>query len=154
MKFPPRRYDRIAVIFADICGFTRYCDRRPPEEVITKLAHVVESWEDAAVRFGVQKVKTIGDAFMGACGLFEDVENPVEACLHCGLAMIRETQARVPEWNLRVGIHFGEVVGGKVGRQQYLFDSVGRHRQHRCPHGKPRRPGNRHPQHPGLALRF
>ena len=126
-QIPPRRYEGVAVLFADICGFTPYCDHRPPEEVISRLAGVVDLWEHAAARHNVQKIKTIGDAFMAAAGLFgpADDNNAVLACVRCGLEMLAGTTQLVPDWQLRVGIHYGEVVGGKVGRRQYLFDLWG-----------------------------
>src|SRR5262249_8701783 len=73
----PRRYDEVAVLFADIVGFTPYCDRHCPEEVVSHLQRLVEAWEDSALRHQVQKIKTIGDAFMAASGLLHRVENPV-----------------------------------------------------------------------------
>src|SRR5262249_40786346 len=65
----PRRYENVAVLFADIVGFTPYCDCHGPEEVVPHLQRLVECCEDSALRHGVQKIKTIGDAFMAASGL-------------------------------------------------------------------------------------
>jgi class 3 adenylate cyclase len=121
----PRGYDRVAVLFADIQNFTPYCERHTPEHVVEQLRGLVESWEDSAVRHSVQKIKTIGDAFMAASGLLDPVENPVLACLRCGLEMIEATRALPTGWDLRVGIHCGHVIGGVIGRRQYLFDLWG-----------------------------
>jgi class 3 adenylate cyclase len=86
----------------------------------------VEAWENSALRHGVEKIKTIGDAFMAAAGLLQKQENPVLSCIRCGLEMIEATQA-LPgvKWDLRVGIHIGEVVAGVIGKRQYLFDLWG-----------------------------
>ena len=121
----PRRYDNVAVLFADIVDFTPYCDRHSPEDVVQHLQQLVESWEETCLVYEVQKIKTIGDAFMAACGLLTRVENPTLACIRFGLEMIAATQASSTGWNLRVGIHFGHVVGGVLGRRQYLFDLFG-----------------------------
>jgi CheY-like chemotaxis protein len=121
----PRRYDNVAVLFADIVGFTPYCDRHGPEEVVLHLQSLVESWEASALKYGVEKIKTIGDAFMAASGLLKPVENPVLSCVRCGLEMIAAAQALSVGWNLRVGIHVGQVVAGVIGRRQYLFDLWG-----------------------------
>jgi class 3 adenylate cyclase len=121
----PRRYDNVAVLFADIVGFTPYCDCHPPEEVVRYLQQLVETWEDLALLHGVEKIKTIGDAFMAACGLLKRVENPVLNCVRCGLDMIAAAQRLPNGWNLRVGIHAGQVVAGVLGRRQYLFDLWG-----------------------------
>lgn len=121
----PRGYERVAVLFADIQNFTPYCERHTPEHVVEQLRSLVESWEDSAIRHGVQKIKTIGDAFMAASGLLDPIENPVLACLRCGLEMIEATRALPTGWDLRVGIHCGHVIGGVIGRRQYLFDLWG-----------------------------
>jgi class 3 adenylate cyclase/CheY-like chemotaxis protein len=120
-----RRYDRIGILFADIVDFTPYCERNPPVQVVRTLQRLVEEWEESAVKYHVQKIKTIGDAFMAACGLFEPVENPILACIQCGQEMIEATHALGIGWDLRVGIDFGSAIGGVLGRRQYLFDLWG-----------------------------
>jgi class 3 adenylate cyclase/CheY-like chemotaxis protein len=121
----PRRIDGVAVLFADIVGFTPYCDQHGPEEVVPYLQKLVEAWENCALKHGVDKIKTIGDAFMAASGLLQETENPVLNCVRCGLEMIAATQALPVGWNLRVGIHLGSVVAGIIGTRQYLYDLWG-----------------------------
>jgi class 3 adenylate cyclase len=129
----PRRRDGVAVLFADIVGFTTYCDRRQscPEVVVQHLRRLFEAWEADAIALGVQKIKTIGDAFMAAAGLLEDAANPVDDCVELGLRMIRFTRKLGDEdgtnlgFNLRVGVHTGTVVSGVLGRRQSLFDLWG-----------------------------
>jgi class 3 adenylate cyclase len=122
----PRRYDNVAVLFADLVGFTSYCDSHSAEEVVQPLQNLVKAWENCALKYGVEKIKTIGDAFMAAAGLLNAQENPVLSCVRCGLDMIAATQT-LPgvEWNLRVGIDIGPVVAGVIGQRQYLFDLWG-----------------------------
>ncbi|MBV8606188.1 MAG: response regulator [Singulisphaera sp.] len=129
----PQRHEDIAVLFADIVGFTAYCDRHQdqPEVIVHYLQQLFEIWEEIASGFGVQKIKTIGDAFMAAAGLLEDAEDAVLDCVRCGLRMIeatqqlRDDQGQCLGWNLRVGIHAGPVVAGVLGRRQYLYDLWG-----------------------------
>jgi len=121
----PRRYDDVAVLFADIVNFTPYCDRNPPEEVVSLLQDLVVRWEEVARRHHVEKIKTIGDAFMAVGGLFDRRGNPVLNCLRTGAEMIESIRTLSDEWDLRVGIHCGHVVGGVLGRRQYLFDLWG-----------------------------
>jgi class 3 adenylate cyclase len=121
----PRRRENVAVLFADLVGFTPYCDGHPPETVLADLQKLVECWEDMAVRHEVEKIKTIGDAFMAASGLLKANINPVLACVRCGLEMLEAVRRLTPAWNLRVGIHAGQVVAGVMGRRQYLFDLWG-----------------------------
>lgn len=121
----PRRYDGVAVLFADIVGFTPYCEQHSAEEVVSHLQQLVELWEEAALQFKVQKIKTIGDAFMAACGLLTPVDEPVLNCIRFGTEMIRATESTSFGWTVRVGIHVGHVVAGVLGRRQYLFDMFG-----------------------------
>ena len=121
----PRRYENVAVLFADLVGFTRYCEGRSPEEVVPHLQKLVEAWENSALKYGVEKIKTIGDAFMAASGLLTPVANPVLACVRCGQEMIAETRKLPVGWNLRVGVHVGHVMAGIIGKRQYLFDLWG-----------------------------
>ncbi len=124
-KVAPRRFDKVAVLFADLVGFTNYSDKHPPEAVVEQLQFLVENWEAIALEHQVQKIKTIGDAFMGAAGLLQQVQNPVAACVACGLDMIEVTQKSGSSWNLRVGIHYGPVVAGVIGRRQFQYDLWG-----------------------------
>jgi class 3 adenylate cyclase len=121
----PRRFENVAVLFADIVGFTSYCDQHEPEEVVTHLQQLVEAWENIALRHGVQKIKTIGDAFMATSGLMEPVDNPVLNCVQCGQEMIAAAHGLNTGWSVRIGIHSGPVVAGVLGRRQYLFDLWG-----------------------------
>jgi class 3 adenylate cyclase/DNA-binding NarL/FixJ family response regulator len=121
----PRRYENVAVFFADIVGFTPYCEQHQPEEVVAQLQRLGQAGEEIALRHDVQKIKTIGDALMAACGLLKTVENPVLNCIRCGLELIAAAQSLPAHWDVRVGIHFGGVVAGVIGHRQYLFDLWG-----------------------------
>jgi class 3 adenylate cyclase len=121
----PRRYEDVAVVFTDVVGFTPYCDGRPPEEVVAYLRRLVAEFERAAEAIGVQKIKTIGDAFMAAANLLRPTADPVLACVRCGAAMMRAAQELPPHWQVRVGIHVGPVMAGVVGTRQYLYDLWG-----------------------------
>ncbi len=121
----PRRYDNVAVMFCDIVEFTSYCDRREPEEVLTHLQGLVEIFEELALRHGLEKIKTVGDAFMTTAGLLKPLDTPVLNCVRCGQEMIATAPRVPPQWQVRVGIHIGPVIAGVVGRRQYLFDVWG-----------------------------
>jgi class 3 adenylate cyclase len=122
----PRVCENVAVLFADLVGFTSYCGEHSAEEVVSHLQTLVVAWENSALSHGVEKIKTIGDAFMAAAGLLQEQENPVLSCVRCGLEMIAATRS-LPgvKWDLRVGVHVGPVVAGVIGQRQYLFDLWG-----------------------------
>jgi CheY-like chemotaxis protein len=121
----PRRYEEVAVLFCDIVGFTEYCDRTPPETVVGQLQDLVQAFEGIALSHDLEKIKTIGDAFLATGGLLQKVENPVLACVKCGLEMAAASEALEPHWKVRVGIHFGPIVAGIVGQRQFMYDLWG-----------------------------
>ena len=121
----PRRLENIGVLFSDIVGFTAYCDRHAPEDVLPQLQAVVEAFEEISARYGLEKIKTIGDSFMGAVGLRNLSLNPALDCARCGMEMIAAAQRLPPYWQVRVGIHVGPVIAGVVGRRKYQYDIWG-----------------------------
>jgi len=124
-KVLPRRHTNVAVLFADIVGFTAHCDTHDPEEVVLNLQKLVERWEDIALANGAEKTKTIGDAFMATAGLLKPTENPVKNCVQCGLEMISAVREIAPLWAVRIGVHIGPVIAGVLGRRQYQYDLWG-----------------------------
>jgi len=121
----PRRYENVAVMFCDVVEFTTYCDQHPPEAIVGYLQELVDNFEGMAMRYDLEKIKTVGDAFMATAGLLKLVENPVLNCVKCGLEMIATAPRLSAGWQVRVGINYGPVMAGVVGRRQYLFDVWG-----------------------------
>lgn len=122
----PRRVDNVAVLFADVAGFTSYCENRDPETIHRDLQSLVKELEMLTAAHGMEKIKTIGDAYLAAAGLLKvTTSNPVLECVRCGLAMIEAARELPSLWELRVGVHCGPVVAGIVGRQKYQYDIWG-----------------------------
>jgi adenylate cyclase len=115
----------VAVLFCDVANFTSYCDKHEPEEVVSRLDALFLLFEQVTARHGLEKIKTIGDAFMAAAGLLNEVEDPLRAALRCGLEMAAITVESELGWQVRVGVHAGPVVAGVVGQQRYQFDIWG-----------------------------
>lgn len=121
----PRRWENVSVLFADIVGFTSYCDDREPEDVLPVLQTLTERFEEIAASHGLLKIKTIGDAFMAAKGLFVPAENPTLDAMRAGVALIEATRELGRGFDLRVGVHTGPVIAGVVGGGRYCFDLWG-----------------------------
>ena len=121
----PRRYDEVAVLFCDVVNFTSYCDKHEPEEVVSRLDALFIAFERVAVTFGLEKIKTIGDAFMAAAGLLREADDPLESAVLCGLQMAATSIDAQLGWAVRVGVHVGPVVAGIVGQERYQFDIWG-----------------------------
>jgi len=119
----PRRHENVAVLFADVVNFTSYCDKHEPEDVVSRLDALFVLFEQVTEAHGLEKIKTVGDAFMAAAGLLRDTNDSLAALVRCGLELA--TVSRQLEWDTRVGIHFGPVVAGIVGQERYQFDIWG-----------------------------
>ncbi len=121
----PRRYEDVAVLFCDVVDFTPYCEKHSPEEVVGQLQAWVDAYEVIVGRHGLEKIKTVGDAFMATAGLLRPVDDPALAGVRCGLDMAAAAQRLESGWSVRVGIHFGPVVAGVIGHRQFMFDLWG-----------------------------
>lgn len=121
----PRRHDDVTILFCDIVGFTPYCESHEADEVVEKLEMLVEAQEEIAERHGVEKVKTIGDSFMAVAGLDDAGEQAPLNCVRCGLEFVKLPQNLPVEWQVRVGIHAGPVVSGKIGHRKFAYDLWG-----------------------------
>jgi class 3 adenylate cyclase len=121
----PRRFESVGVLFCDLVGFTPYCDQHPPEEILDQLQRVVEAFETLAATHGLEKIKTVGDAFMATAGLRSSLPNPAWNCVRCAGDMIAAARRLPPRWQVRAGLHVGPVVAGVVGRRKYQYDVWG-----------------------------
>jgi len=123
----PRRHEKVGVLFTDIVGFTAWCDARrdQPEQVVNSLQEIVGKFEEAARRHGVQKIKTIGDAFMAVAGLTDPDPNPALTLLKFGFDLIAAAAEHSAGWKIRIGIHVGPIVSGILGQTQFTFDVWG-----------------------------
>ncbi|MBN2371318.1 MAG: response regulator [Vicinamibacteria bacterium] len=121
----PKRYENVAVLFCDVVGFTPFCASREPDEVVRHLQQLVEAFEEISIQHEMQKIKTIGDAFMATAGAIRPVARPALNAVRCGLDMVASARSLPAGWDVRVGIHVGPVTAGVVGHRQYLFDLWG-----------------------------
>ncbi len=124
-KMRPRRHDNIAVLFCDLVGFTSYCDRNSPEDVVDRLQDVFTRFEEVAERHGMEKIKTIGDALMATAGLLSHKSDPVLSAVQTGIDLVRVAGELDPPWTVSVGVHIGPVVAGIAGNRPYQFDLWG-----------------------------
>jgi class 3 adenylate cyclase/CheY-like chemotaxis protein len=121
----PRRYDDVAILFCDIVDFTPYCESNPAETVVAALGELVQRFEEIAEAFGLEKIKTVGDAFVATAGLLRAADEPALACIRAGTEMIAAARHLEPHWEVRVGVHQGAVIAGIMGRRQFQFDLWG-----------------------------
>jgi adenylate cyclase len=123
------RYDDVAVVFSDFVGFTEISARIPVATVVSSLNEMFSTFDSACSALGVEKIKTIGDAYMAAAGLpgsgTDSKASHVHAAADLALAMLAVVEEAGPPWRIRVGIHNGPVVAGVIGTSKFVYDLWG-----------------------------
>jgi adenylate cyclase len=119
----------VTVLFADLVGFTPLSARLSPSELVALLDRVFAAWDALAAHYGVEKIKTIGDAYMVAGGIPVPRADHAEAIAEMALAMQPAVASCATEIGLplgvRVGIDTGPVVAGVIGRAKFIYDLWG-----------------------------
>ena len=122
-------YESVSVLFADISGFTMYASKVTPEQLVTRLNSIFTAFDDMIEVHGLEKIKTIGDAYMIAGGLPEPCDDHAERMARFGLGMlgvIDDVNAETGEaFAMRIGIHSGPVVAGVIGKVKFAYDLWG-----------------------------
>ncbi len=129
----PLEYDSASVLFTDFVGFTRIAERMTPQELIEELDACFRRFDQIIGRHRLEKIKTIGDAYMAAGGIPQASRTHAVDCVLAALeitqfmAAMREEKmaADKPYWQLRLGIHTGRLVAGVVGEQKFAYDVWG-----------------------------
>lgn len=130
------QFDEATILFADIVGFTKISTLVKPLELVSFLNQIFSAFDDLALKKGVEKIKTVGDAYMLAGGIPVQRENHVEAIADAALAMqetINNFQLSSTElegkydrqFQIRIGIHTGSVVAGVLGTSKFSYDLWG-----------------------------
>jgi len=125
----PRRYDDVTVIFLDIVGFTKIAEQMPPEALIEELDYYFKAFDNIFQKHRVEKIKTIGDAYLAVSGLpipdGNHAVNAIEAAREIMEFVKTEKGRRAASFDLRIGIHSGSVIAGVVGNTKFAFDIWG-----------------------------
>jgi class 3 adenylate cyclase len=115
-------FEEVTVLFADIVGFTEKSAKMPPTELVTMLNGIFTRFDALSAQHGLEKVKTIGDAYMAVAGIPTPREDHAPAAAAMALAM----QGAVPEGlKLRIGLHTGPAVAGVIGTRKFAYDLWG-----------------------------
>lgn len=128
-KATSQKYEMVTVLFSDIQGFTKIAEQMNPETLIDQLDVFYLHFDSVVEKYNIEKIKTIGDAYMCAGGIPEkNRTNPVDVVL-AALEMqqyMREMKAQNANfWELRIGIHTGPVIAGVIGQKKYSYDIWG-----------------------------
>jgi class 3 adenylate cyclase/tetratricopeptide (TPR) repeat protein len=125
------RFDAVTVLFADIVGFTKLSANTTPEKLVQGLNAIFERFDALAAKYGLEKIKTIGDAYMVAGGLPERSQDHCQRVARFALEMQAVMHEEALQTNngetvqLRIGIHTGAAVAGVIGKSKFAYDLWG-----------------------------
>lgn len=118
-----------SILFADVVDFTPLAERLPPAEVVGILDHLFSHFDELVERYGLEKIKTIGDSYMAAAGVPEPRPDHARAMALLALDMLHTMRSNSDigglGLELRVGINSGPVVAGVIGRKRFSYDLWG-----------------------------
>ncbi|WP_395710936.1 adenylate/guanylate cyclase domain-containing protein [Reyranella sp.] len=122
-------FAEVTVAFADIVGFTEMAAGMPPANVVKLLNGLFSRFDESARELGIEKIKTVGDAYMAVCGLPVPVADHAARMVRMAIRMVHITREHALEhrvsMRLRVGINTGPVVAGVIGKSKYIYDLWG-----------------------------
>ncbi|MFY0569350.1 adenylate/guanylate cyclase domain-containing protein [Archangium lansingense] len=122
------RFEDVTVLFADLVGFSRWAAPIAPEEVVEVLGHVFTAFDALTERHGLEKIKTIGDAYMVVAGVPTPRKDHREVMARMALEIldaVERMKAAGMTLDVRVGMHSGPVVAGIIGTRKFAYDLWG-----------------------------
>ena len=128
-----QEYAEATVLFTDFKGFTTFTSSLSAQELVRGLDYCFRGFDDIVERHGLEKIKTIGDAYMCVGGVPDVNDSHAVNSVKAALEMIEfmdhwqaeQEKAGVPIWEVRIGIHTGPVIAGVVGKKKFAFDIWG-----------------------------
>lgn len=128
-KTTPEVFESVTVYFSDIVGFTSTSSHLEPKFLINELSEIFTEFDRIMAAHGCERIKTIGDAYMGVANMTIPNENHAESMLLAAseiLAFLHQRNASGDiQWRIRIGLHSGKLVGGVVGTAKYIYDVFG-----------------------------
>lgn len=125
-----RVYEEVTVLFTDFVDFTKAGEEMPAQELVSELNACFRAFDEIIARHGIEKIKTIGDAYLAVCGLpaphADHAARTVRAAKDIiGFMTARRGMADHRSFEIRIGIHSGSVVAGIVGLKKFAYDIWG-----------------------------
>ncbi|MES2415915.1 MAG: adenylate/guanylate cyclase domain-containing protein [Pseudomonadota bacterium] len=117
------KFDNMGVLFADIAGFTSFSRTLPPDALVLVLSQIFSSFDALVERQGLEKIKTIGDAYMVASN--NRLKDLMQVALDMQQALAAYNTANGTQLGMRIGIHVGPAVAGVIGVKRFLYDIWG-----------------------------
>lgn len=122
-------YADVTVLFADIVNFTKTTSTESAEVIVESLNKLISRFDQRAARMGIEKIKTIGDAYMAACGVPEKNPKHSEQMLKFAIGMFKDLEeynkTALIKFNIRIGLNSGPVIAGVIGQNKFIYDIWG-----------------------------
>jgi len=128
-KTEPENFENCSVYFSDIVSFTSTSENLEPKYLIEELSDMFTTFDGIMDKYGCERIKTIGDAYMAVSGMpvpeEKHAENMIDASLDILDALTERGKNAEINWRVRIGVNSGKIVGGVVGVKKYLYDVFG-----------------------------
>lgn len=125
----PQMYDPVSVLMLDFVGFTDMVASQDPSVTVTELNDIYSAFDRIGEQFGCERIKTIGDAYITVAGLPDPTPDHAKAIANTAIRFVRYLTRRnlshPHQWQCRIGLSTGSVVGSVVGIQKYVYDIFG-----------------------------
>lgn len=125
----PEKFKNVTVFFSDIVDFTKASAHLDPKQIINELNDIYTAFDEIMLKYDCERIKTIGDAYMAVCGMPQQNEHHAEMMLKASMEVMNYIEKRSLsskiKWEIRIGMHSGNVVGGIVGVKKYIYDIFG-----------------------------
>ncbi len=125
-----RQFDNVTVLFTDFVGFTTVSERLTPKELVEELHQCFKAFDEITAKYGIEKIKTVGDAYLAVCGLPLPDASHAEKVIRAAMEIrdfikVRKEQLGDSTFNIRIGVNSGTVVAGIVGVKKFAYDIWG-----------------------------
>ena len=131
-KVKAKRFDSVSVLFTDFKNFTNYAENLEPEFLVESVDFYFSKFDDIIEKHGLEKIKTVGDAYMCAGGIPFPTENHPKKILEAALEIIdfvsdkkNDKDSELVRFDIRIGVNSGPVVAGVVGKKKFVYDIWG-----------------------------
>ncbi|MES2778830.1 MAG: adenylate/guanylate cyclase domain-containing protein [Bacteroidota bacterium] len=120
-----KQYNHVSVLFTDFVNFTGLSERMTPTELVQEIHRNFTAFDAIIEKHGLEKIKTIGDAYMAVCGLPNEMPDHAQRVVKAALDILNYMEHSGSTFQIRMGIHSGDVVAGIVGVKKYAYDIWG-----------------------------